>query len=63
MGQLLEYEMRLREKNELNVPSKFKQHEEGCGNDSSSAISTSFFTLPHVSDSGSPDNLRPVQVI
>ncbi|KAL3993769.1 Dual specificity phosphatase catalytic domain family protein [Acanthocheilonema viteae] len=56
MGQLLEYEARLREKNDLSLPSKFSQHEEECQSDDSTAISTSFFTLSSISDSGCSDD-------
>ncbi|CAG9533978.1 unnamed protein product [Cercopithifilaria johnstoni] len=61
MGQLLEYEARLREKNDLSLSSKFSQHEEVCRNDGSTAISTSFFTLSSISNSDSPNDVRAVE--
>ncbi|VDN86483.1 unnamed protein product, partial [Brugia pahangi] len=45
MGQLLEYEARLREKNNLNLSSKSSEHDEECRNDNNTTVSTSFFTL------------------
>lgn len=63
MGQLLEYEARLREKNGLSLSSKFSQHEEECRNDNSTAISTSFFTLSSIPDVDSSDSICPVEVI
>ncbi|VDK69519.1 unnamed protein product [Litomosoides sigmodontis] len=59
MGQLLEYEARLREKNSLSLSSKFNHDEEECRNDSSTAISTS--TLSSMPDVDSSDNIRPVE--
>ncbi|EJD74753.1 tyrosine-protein phosphatase vhp-1 [Loa loa] len=40
MGQLLEYEARLREKNDPSLSSKSSEHEEECRNDSNTIIST-----------------------
>ncbi|KAM3720032.1 Tyrosine-protein phosphatase vhp-1 [Dirofilaria immitis] len=53
MGQLLEYEARLREKNDTSLTSK--------SNDSSTAISTSFFSISSLSNSDSSDDVRTVQ--
>uniref|UniRef100_A0A0R3S6P6 protein-tyrosine-phosphatase n=1 Tax=Elaeophora elaphi TaxID=1147741 RepID=A0A0R3S6P6_9BILA len=61
MGQLLEYEARLREKNDPSVSSKSSQLEEGCRNDGSTIIPTSLFTLSSVSNSDSSDDVLPVQ--
>ncbi|KAK6102923.1 Dual specificity phosphatase catalytic domain family protein [Brugia pahangi] len=61
MGQLLEYEARLREKNNLNLSSKSSEHDEECRNDNNTTVSTSFFTLSSVSKSNSPGDIRPVQ--
>lgn len=54
MGQLLEYEIRLREKNDLSLSS--------TSTGSNTAVSASFF-LSSVSNSDSSDNACPVQVI
>nr|CDP95149.1 BMA-VHP-1, isoform c [Brugia malayi] len=61
MGQLLEYEARLREKNNLNLSSKSSEHDEECRNDNNTTVSTSFFTLSSVSKSNLPGDIRPVQ--
>ncbi|EJW84664.1 dual specificity phosphatase [Wuchereria bancrofti] len=61
MGQLLEYETRLREKNNLSLSSKSSEHDEECRNDNNTTVSTSFFTLSSVSKSNSPGDIRPIQ--